>query len=896
MFRLLCCLSLALAVQAAPWTAISGAATNDATVLHQNKPSLRLEPTASGAAPVVQLAPIHLTIGKRYELSGWVRTEDLSVQDLDRSPIAVGAALTMASMPWDVHSPSVAGTQPWTRLSLKFVASRADDAIVLTAGGDGAMRGKAWFEGVSVDEASEEGSWPIREAVQTFGPAYRYPSGGWIYLHIEGSPYERGYQHGHLMAREIPEYMARCASELGSKGPATEAEWNQYRTTANALFLRGFDREIMEEMRGIADGASDAGARWLNRRIDLMDIALVNVTVEMGELASAVDTTATGLEGINLQKPEYGKHDHCSAFAATGPATKDGKMVIGHVTWWPITLAEQTNVMLDIKPAAGHRMLIQSYPGGIESGTDWYQNDAGVVLTETTIDQTPFNAQGTPVAFRARMAIQYSANIDDVVKILGTQNNGLYTNEWLIGDARNNEVAMYELGTNKTKLWRSSKNEWFGGTPGFYWGDNNPKDLDVRLENHPDPQGAPDYIPYVPGPRDLAWQKLYSANEGKIDEQFAFTAFRTAPLVSNSTMDAKVATADMANQMLVWAEIGKPNQRERLAPPNGYARNDGQFPSGYVLLRAGSAPAAAAPNPKPEAKPDAKPVSYKDRLWKGWVLPASDADIWFVGGADGYHRVLDSDDVEKSLSAQRAHYRGLKLGPRNAMTRVHLESAKGVLFLDALRRKLGDDAFLKLMTDYFAANTTKSVTAQSFLDKAGVKFDFTEPADGPAYLASDINRRLATTVIVYGTVREAGANRYAAEQMQARFLDRYESRVPIYKDFEVSDSLLRDRDVVFVGRPESNSALAPWAAKLGVAFEGASFKIDGDVHASEREALVFAANNPLDPSHMVLIAAGNDALRTVKAARLEAPAEYVLLDDGNPPTNGFIAHFTNRDR
>ena len=123
--------------------------------------------------------------------------------------------------------------------------------------------------------------------------------------------------------------------------------------------------------------------------------------------------------------------DHCSAFAATGPATRDGKMVIGHVTWWPLTLAEQTNVMLDIKPTSGHRMLIQSYPGGIESGTDWYQNDAGMVLTETTIEQTPFNVQGTPVAFRARTAIQYSSNIDEVVQYLGTRNNGLYTNEWI---------------------------------------------------------------------------------------------------------------------------------------------------------------------------------------------------------------------------------------------------------------------------------------------------------------------------------------------------------------------------------------------------------------------------------------------------------------------------------
>ena len=915
MFRLLCCLSAALAAHAATplfqssfdkpnqgWTALIGTATPDSRVLHGRSRSLRLEAADSAAGPVIRLAPVALTIGKRYELSGWVRTEDLAVKDLDRSPIAVGAALAMASMPWDVHSASVGGTQPWTRLSLEFVASRAQDSIVLTAGAGGSMGGKAWFEGVCLDEASSAGEWPAREAVETFGPAYRYPSAGWIYLHIEGAPYERGYQHGHLMAREIPEYLDRCAAELGSS-----QQWGQYRTTANALFLRGFDREILEEMRGIAEGASDAGAKWLNRRIDLMDIVVANVTVELSTLAAAVGATATGLEGLSFDKPAYagGKRDrlvdHCSAFAATGSATRDGKMVIGQVTWWSLTLAEQTNVMLDIKPAAGHRMLIQSYPGGIESGTDWYQNDAGVVLTETTINQTPFNAQGNPVASRARMAIQYGGNIDEVVKYLGTRNNGLYTNEWLIGDAKNDEIAMYELGTNKTRLWRSSKNEWFGGTPGFYWGDNNSKDLDIRLENYPDPKGGPDYIPYVPYVRDLAWLNLFQAHNGQIDEQFAFLAFRTAPLIATSTMDAKVATSDMANRMMLWAEIGRPNQREWTPPRSGYAKNDGLYPSGYALFRGEETEGlrtAIRENEKarltgktePEPKPPAKAASLKDRLWKGWVLPASDADTWFAGGSANYYWILEADDVEERLRAQHATYRRLKLGPENAMTRFQLEQAKGILFLDSLRHKMGDDAFLKLMTEYFAANTTKTVTAQSFLDKAGVPFEFAEPADGPAYLTSDILGRLASAVIVYGTVREAGANRYAAEQMQTRFLDQYESQVPIYKDFELSDDLLRHRDVVFVGRPEANSALASWAEKLGLLYQGASFKIDGGVHASEREALVYAASNPLDASHMVLTVAGNDALRTVKASRLDAPAEYVLLDDGNPPRNGFIEH------
>ena len=47
---------------------------------------------------------------------------------------------------------------------------------------------------------------------------------------------------------------------------------------------------------------------------------------------------------------------------------------------------------------------------------------------------------------------------------------------------------------------------------------------------------------------------------------------------------------------------------------------------------------------------------------------------------------------------------------------------------------------------------------------------FTDPGNGPAYLPNDIDRARASAVIVYGTAREAGTNRYAAEQMQARFL------------------------------------------------------------------------------------------------------------------------------
>ncbi len=379
-------------------------------------------------------------------------------------------------------------------MHLRFIATRAQDNLILTIAYGGTFEGKAWFTGVALNEAPPNTAadpWPAASAVTTYGPAYRYPVGGWIYLHIEGKPYERGYQHGRLMAAEIPRYMERCAAQLDPKG--RNKSWDLARTTASALFLHGFDQEILQEMKGIADGASDAGARWEGRTIDLTDIVVVNTTVELGELREALPVTPNGLEGLHLAAPDYGNRkrealDHCSAFAATGAATRDGRMVIGHTTWWPLTLAEQTNVMLDIQPATGHRVLMQSYAGGIESGTDWYQNDAGVVLTETTIAQSPFNVNGTPIAYRARKAIQYGGDIDQVVEILSTKNNGLYTNEWIMGDAKTNEIALFELGTYKTRLYRSSKNDWFGGTEGFYWGDNNAKDLSVRLEENARPE------------------------------------------------------------------------------------------------------------------------------------------------------------------------------------------------------------------------------------------------------------------------------------------------------------------------------------------------------------------------------------------------------------------------
>ena len=917
------------------WEALRGTATADARVTRKSAMSIRVEPAGASDA-FIRSSPVRLTIGRQYELSGWIRSEGLETQDTNRSPITVGAALQMASMPHDVHSESVGGTHDWTRVSFKFTATRAQDSIVLMAANGGLLRGKAWFEGIALDEASSAGMWPNKKAIKTFGPAYRYPSGGWIYLHIEGEPYERGYQHGYLLAKEIVGYMERGSAQMGNRA---KREWERSRTTANALFLRGFDDEILQEMKGIAEGAAAAGAKWDSRAIDLLDIVTVNTVTEIDLVQSALTLTPTGLEGLNFRAPGYfdQKRDggglpiteRCSAFAATGKATADGKMVIGHITWWPLTLAEQTNIMLDVKPTKGHRLMMQAYPGGIQSGTDWYQNDVGVVLTETTIRQSPFNAAGTPVAYRARRAIQYGDTIDKVVAELNTRNNGLYTNEWIIGDSRTNEIAMYELGTNKTRLYRSGKNDWFGGTEGFYWGCNNAKDLNVRLEYAPDPNARPESIPFVPAPRDVAWQDMYRKWKGRIDETFGFTAFRTPPLTSASAMDVKIATSELASRMMAWTVFGLPNERERKPTDwdkQVYAGNQGIHSSGYRVMSANPTETVAQAvreneeqrlkgTPAPDKKPEV--ASYSERLWKGWMLPSTDADLWLTMGSVAYYHALQSSNEWKTrLDAYRAEYRSATLGRDVPLNALHADPAsrewasiashKGALVFDELRKQMGDDKFFDFMKQWHTANTTKTVTAAGFMTAAeqaagkplsdffktwldGTGLPGSAP-DGPAFLASHIMSRLGTALIVYGTTTDATANRYTAETLQHRWNDRYESLVPIRKDFEVTEAELASHDVVFVGRPETNSALRAWQPALKLTWDQGVFAAGGKEYASEYDALALAARNPKDGKRMVLVLAGNSALETVRTASARlADAEYQVFDSGKSSREGFSA-------
>jgi hypothetical protein len=607
---------------------------------------------------------------------------------------------------------------------------------------------------------------PDPKSVQRYGPAYRFPQAGWVVLHIEGEPYDRGYQHGKLMANEIAAHVRCFAQVLSPKAP--EDGWRHTRLLTNALFLRRYDREFLEEMKGIADGASSNGAKFQNRPIDLLDVVTLNSWPEIETLEGALEALPTGLEGQRFARggvkamPDP-KPMHCSAFAATGPATKDGKIVFGHITMFSLYPSNFYNVWLDVKPAKGHRVLMQTYPAGIQSGLDYYMNDAGLLVCETTIHQTKFDINGMALASRIRKALQYADSIDKAAEILAEGNNGLYTNEWLLGDIKTNEVAMFELGTHKTKLWRSSKGEWYGGTPGFYWGCNNVKDLDVRLECTACTTDRPENVVWSPSNRDKKWLELYNKYKGKMDADFGKLAFTTPPIAAYHSLDAKFTTTDLAKDLKSWNLFGPPlgrtwqptfEERQRYSEvqplvSNPWALMHAKAPEKVdlkgveIVDLSGSSESRQRPDQRAGGRRRRGQVA-SEPAWRGTLFAKADADVWLASAFAEYERLFTrerdmrqnnpdgklSKDEERQIAVELFGFRCRYLSAVRSgngdvpLSKIHatpehdewyrIASGKGVLLLHALRKQLGDGKFADMMDAFGRDHAGKQTSTEEF--------------------------------------------------------------------------------------------------------------------------------------------------------------------------------------
>ena len=288
-----------------------------------------------------------------------------------------------------------------------------------------------------------------QESDSRLANAFRNPaSAGWIFVHLEGAPALIGYQHGYLLTPEIED--AKRAIEL-SVTHEVKHNWAELRDVAEKYFWPTVPDEYRQELQGIADGIKAHGSK-----LDLVDVVVMNAFMEFPYYYG--DSDRRQAKGVAASVGE-----HCSAFVVTGSYTKDGRIVIGHNNWSDYLSGSRWKIIFDIAPADGHHLIMDGVPGLIHSGDDFGINDAGIMITETTIGNFHgFNTKGIPEFARARKAMQYSESIDDFARIMEQGNNGGYANTWLIGDRKNNEIGRLELGLKYVTLERTSDGYFVG--------------------------------------------------------------------------------------------------------------------------------------------------------------------------------------------------------------------------------------------------------------------------------------------------------------------------------------------------------------------------------------------------------------------------------------------------
>lgn len=338
---------------------------------------------------------------------------------------------------------------------------------------------------------------------------------GWIYLSIYGSPYKLGFANGYLCSKEIKEAMEMLTFYLyDSYGH----HFDFFLELANDFFKPHIEKnhpEYLLEMQGITDGANAGGAK-----VTLLHIIFWNCWFSFDYLYSKIPTIIELAEFSHIKdkyKKLLGSHssagahegggDRCSAFMAVGDWTKDGKIVCAHNTFDNFINGQYTFVVIDLKPSNGHRILMQSFPGGIFSGTDVFVTSKGIFGTETTLGGFNEYANRDPICVRMRKAMQYGNTLDDYVDILTTNNSGDYANSYLLGDTNTNEIMRIELGLNYYNVERT-KNGYFIGFNAAY---------DPRIRNLECVNSGWDDIRRHQGARRVRLTQLMNEYKGHLD-------------------------------------------------------------------------------------------------------------------------------------------------------------------------------------------------------------------------------------------------------------------------------------------------------------------------------------------------------------------------------------------
>ena len=399
--------------------------------------------------------------------------------------------------------------------------------------------------------------------------AWSFERDGWTYVHLEGTPREIGYQHGYMLKDAIEDnlkvYEVENQHEVGKS-------WAYFRDAGRTVLWPQVNEEYRAEIEGIAEGMKAAGSTR-----DVWDVVALNGMLELRDYYLPMMNAKAG----KPNPPMATAPGKCSAFIATGRATKDGKIVVAHSNWSSYAEGERWTTVFDIVPKGGNRMLMDGTPGVITSQDDFGVNSAGLMITETTLPMEKlFDVKVVPEFVRSRRAMQYARSIDEYAAILREGNNGGYANSWMVGDRKTGEIAYLELGLKHTPLLRKKDGYFVSSnfasnpdlirddTPGF-----NPKNMSSSMNARH--LRAEEFIQQQMGKIDAGVAEAYlSDHEDSFEHQERADqrslcghedqskegepVWGLAPYSPSGAVTGKVMTAEMAEKMSFQARAGHP--------------------------------------------------------------------------------------------------------------------------------------------------------------------------------------------------------------------------------------------------------------------------------------------------------------------------------------------------
>ncbi|MGH7200641.1 MAG: C45 family autoproteolytic acyltransferase/hydrolase [Planctomycetaceae bacterium] len=239
---------------------------------------------------------------------------------------------------------------------------------------------------------------------------------GYPVLHLKGTPYEMGYQHGALMKEHVRENLRNL---LEVKGDVTIAELGPVQLKPRQVIASIVEiqrphvpKKYFEELRGLADGAG----------LPLDDVQMANFIPELF---------------------------HCSGFAIMNSATKDGTLYHGRVLDYAIDWGLQEHAVLIVAEPDGEIPFVNvTYAGFIGSVT-------GMNAKHVSVGEMGGGGlgrwNGVPMALLVREVLQTAGSLDEAIAVF-RDNQRTCQYFYVIADGHTNRAVGMEASWDKFEV------------------------------------------------------------------------------------------------------------------------------------------------------------------------------------------------------------------------------------------------------------------------------------------------------------------------------------------------------------------------------------------------------------------------------------------------------------